>query len=245
MQPLSSFGGTKRSLRRRRWRRLLAATLLLGGVVAFAAAAYQVGVSQGRTEAERRERDVLALREHNRALHERAARADQQAEAAIARAALARQEFQAKLPQGELLQLGELAAERLRAGVPAGRLAFLLREARPEQRCGGQLEVRRLPVQTPLTTTPVAVAEFAAGRILASAEGATARDAAGPEVPGFDPTEPVTVRFLRIDGEVATAVGRLPLAHALVLGTEEFRFSVRPADRPGEVQLTAQRCAWP
>jgi outer membrane murein-binding lipoprotein Lpp len=245
MQPLSSFAGAPRRGQRRRWPRVIGAALLLGGLLATMAAAYRVGVAQGRTEVERLKRDVLALREHNRALHERAARADQQAESAIARAARLQREFHEQLPSGEVRQLGDLAAERIRAGVPAGRLAFLLREARPERRCGKEVEARQLPVRTPATTTAVTAVDFASGKILASAEGMTARDAAGTAQPSFDPSQPVTVRFLKIDGEVATAAGRLPLAHAVVLGAEEFQFAIRPADRPDEVRITAQRCASP
>lgn len=245
MQAFSSFADTRRGRQRRRWARVAGAALLLGGAAATATAAYQVGVAQGRAEGLRLKGDVSALREHNRALHERAARADQQAEAAIARAARLERDFEARLPSGELRQLGDLAAERIRAGVPAGRLAFLLREARPERRCGQEVEARQLAVRTAATTTPVSAVDFASGKILASAEGTTARDADGSVQPSFDPSQPVTVRFLKIDGDVATASGRLPLAHALVLGAEEFQFAIRPAERPGEVRITAQRCASP
>ncbi len=244
MQPLSTFAGTRRERRRRRRNRALAAALLLGALAGVGAAAYRVGVAQGRTESERLSRDVHALRERNRALHERAARTDQQAEAAIARAARLQQDFEARLPQGELRRLGDLVTERLAAGVPADRLAFLLREARPEQRCGKDVEARSLAVHTPATAAPLAAVEFAGGKILASAEGA-ARGAEGAPQAAFDPAQPVTVRFLKIDGEVVTATGALPLARALVLGAEEFRFAARAGDEPGELRLTAQRCAWP
>lgn len=245
MQAFSRFNDTRRSRRRRSLWRATGLTILLGSLAAAGFAGHRIGVSQARTETDRLEHDVADLRERNRVLSARAARAEQQAEAATARYAELQRTFETERPQGELRDLLDLAIQRLQAGVPASRLAFVLREARVERRCGRELEARPLAVHTPMTTNPLASADFAGGRILVSAQGAPTRDPEGKAQTDYDPGQPVTLRFLKIDGEVATAVGPLPLAHALVLGGEEFQFMARPGERPGEITITSQRCASP
>ncbi|MFO1071320.1 MAG: hypothetical protein U1E17_01145 [Geminicoccaceae bacterium] len=53
------------------------------------------------------------------------------------------------------------------------------------------------------------------------------------------------MQFLAIDGDVGTAHGVLPLTHVLAQAKEEFRFSVRASDRPGQIEITSQRCPLP
>src|SRR5687768_9154276 len=121
MQKISSVPRTRRARRRQ----AAGGTLLwvgLGTLAAVAAlASYRVGLSQGTVEIARLKADLVAQHELNRLAGERAAAAEQQAEAAIARHAqlLVRQRSEA--PGPELRRLSELAAERLRAGVPASR----------------------------------------------------------------------------------------------------------------------------
>lgn len=248
---LSTYEGTRRGRRRRAARRA-ALWLALAAVVGLAAAAlgYRLGGSQGRAAAARLEADLARLQERDRAAGDRVARAEQQAEAAIARAAQLQARLDAELPRGALADLVARLADRLRGGVPADRIAFLLDRAAVERRCVGQLETRRVAVRTPRATGPSGSAAFADGRVLVSAEGAAPPAAsAGPATggePGFDPARPVTLRFLAIDGEAGALKGLLPLTHALAQGQEEFLFAVRAvADRPGEIEITSQRCPLP
>lgn len=245
MPLLSTFEGTRRDRRRRALSRGFAWAAVLAAVAAAAAAGYRTGVSQGRTETERLQRDVAALQERNRTLNERVARAEQQAEAAIARAARLQRRLAAEVPQGELRRLVELAGERLRAGAPPERLALLLQEAVVQRRCARGVETKRVAVHTPRATSPVEPVAFAEGRVTVSAEGAAAPPAADGGAPGFDRERPVTLRFLDIEGDVGTASGRLPLTHALVQGEEEFLFLARAGEQPGEIELTSQRCSLP
>jgi hypothetical protein len=215
----SSFGGTRRNRRRRaagvaaRWTMLAAA--LLGGALA----SYRVGVSQGRVELERLQADLAAMREVNRAANERAAQAEQQAEAAVARHARLQQAYRSQLPTGELRELVSLVSERLDAGVPASRLGFVLRAATVERRCDQGLDAKRVVVHTPASAGAIGAVTFAGDRITVTGEGAAARAADGTPESRFDPAQPVALRFLEIDGDVGTARGVLPLAHAVVLGS--------------------------
>lgn len=247
MQLLSTFEGTRRSRRRRSFWRGLAWLGVLTAILGAAGVGYRIGVSQGRTEAGRLERDVGMLHERNRLLTERMARAEQQAEAVITREAQLQRRLEEELPRGELRQLLDLATERLRSGVPVERLAFLLREATLVRRCSREVETRRLVVHTPVATSPVGAVAFAEGRVMVSAEGASAptTEAVTDAEPGFDPERPVTLRFLDIEGDVGSVTGRLPLTHALAQGQEEFLFAIRVSDRPGQIEVTSQRCNLP
>ena len=242
----SSFGGTRRNRRRRtawaaaRWT-LLAASLLGGAL-----ASYRVGISQGRVEVERLKGDLAAMREVNRATGERAAHAEQQAEAAIARHARLQQAYRDRPPSGELRELVDLVGERLRAGVPASRVGFVLRGTTVERRCDQELDTKRVVVHTPANSGAIGAVTFADDRITVTGEGAAARAADGAPESRFDPAQPVALRFLEIDGDVGTARGVLPLTHAVVLGSEEFQFSVRPSEKqPGSLEVTALRCDFP
>jgi hypothetical protein len=240
------LGGTRRGRRRRfAWTSLggLALVALLAG---GAFSGYRVGISQGLVEIERLESDLATLHDMNRLLSERVATAEQQAEAAIARHARLIQEQRRAVPSAEVVQLTELLASRLRDGLPADRLAFVLDNAAPEPHCAPGIDTRRLVVHTPASTSPIASAAFFENRVTITGEGLPTRSSEGTLQPRYDTDQPVTLRFFDIAGGVGTAAGRLPLTHAMMLEGTEFRFAVRPSDRqPDAVEISAQRCAFP
>jgi len=243
-QLLTTFGETRRSRRRQALlgtARLVAVALAIAG---GALASYQIGRSQSGIERARFESDLSALQELNRLLSERAASAEQRAEAAITRAARLQRSYDADVPQGQTRELLDLVQQRLKDGVPAARLEFLLREARVERKCDPPSETKRLLVHTSVTPTPAATAGFAKNQITVSVEGAPQRKPDGRTDPIFDPQQPVTLHLLRIGRDVAKAEGRLPLSHSLVLGDREFRFTVKAADK-GQAELIAQVCDFP
>jgi hypothetical protein len=245
-QLLTTFGETRRSRRRQALlgtARLVGVALAIGG---GALASYQIGRSQSRIEVARFESDLSALQELNRLLSERAASAEQRAEAAITRAARLQRSYDADVPQGPTKDLLDLLQQRLKDGVPAARLEFLLREARVERKCDPPSETKRLLVHTSVTPTTAATAGFAKNQITVTVEGTPQRKPDGRTDPIFDPQQPVTLHFLRIGRDVAKTEGRLPLSHSLVLGDREFRFTAKAVDKPaGQVELIAQVCDFP
>lgn len=246
MQMVPTLGVMRRGRRRLVPWRLLVLTALGSVLVVGALASYRVGLSQGRTEILRLQADLAALHDLNRLMSERAATAEQQAEAAITRTARLQQQQRSGAPSPELQRLMGVGAEQLRAGMPVDRLEFFLRHASLERACAKDVDTRRVVVHTPVSTGSIASIGFADNRIIVTSEGAAARVADGTTGARFDPGQPVTLRFLRIDGDVGTAVGRLPLTHAVVLGDAEFRFSVQASQQqPDAVELSAQRCAFP
>jgi hypothetical protein len=174
------------------------------------------------------------------------AEVEQQAEAAVARHAQLLQLQRSRAPSPELSRLMSLAAERLRAGVPASRLEFVIAQATIEPVCEREIESRRVVVHTPGSTGAIASASFFGNRVIVTGEGTAVRSADGTPSQAFDTAQPVTLRFLEIGGEVATAAGTLPLAHALAVEGTELRFAVRANERSrGEIEVSAQRCQLP
>jgi hypothetical protein len=244
-QLLTTFGETRRSRRRQALlgtARLVGVALAIGG---GALASYQIGRSQSRIEVARFDSDLSALQELNRLLSERAASAEQRAEASITKAARLQRAYDADVPQGQTKELLDLLQQRLKDGVPASRLEFLLREARVERKCDPPSENKRLLVHTSVTPTPAATAAFAKNQITVTVEGAPQRKPDGRTDPVFDPQQPVTLHLLRIGRDVGKTEGRLPLSHSLVLGDREFRITAKAVDKQGQVELIAQVCDFP
>ena len=182
------FGVTRRGRRRQVPWRLLTATALGTVLVVAALASYRIGLSQGRIEVLRIEADLGRLRDLNRLMSERTAAAEQQAEAAIARAAQLQQRQRSAAPGPELQRLMTVGAEQLRAGLPVDRLEFLLRHASPGQTCEKAIDSRRVVVHTPVSTGSIASAAFADNRVVVTGEGTAAqggrRDGGGEVRPG-------------------------------------------------------------
>jgi hypothetical protein len=219
--------------RRRRGAWLASATL----------ASYRIGRAQGEVEIARLGGDLAAEQELHRLSMVRLAEVEQQAESAVARLAQLIQLQRSEAPGPELRRLMDLAGERLRAGVPAARLEFMIAQARVEPVCEPEIESRRVVVHTPASSGAIVSATFFGNGVIVTSEGLAARAADGSPSQAFDPARPVTLRFLEIGGEVGTATGPLPLAHALVIAGQELRFAARASElHPAELEIRAQRC---
>jgi hypothetical protein len=141
--------------------------------------------------------------------------------------------------------LTELADEKLRAGVSVSRLEFVLGQAEIEPICDREIEIHRMTVQTASGPSPVASAGFFGNRVIVTGE-TSAGQGADLSRSGTGAARMVNLRFLEIGGDVATASGPLPLAHALSVEGEELRFAIRSSDRSAdELEISAQRCRLP
>lgn len=224
--------------------------LVLAALVAVAAAsatvAYRVAASRYAMEAERLRRDLAVAREASRRAVEQAAAAEQRAAMAVARSARAQQERDSAVPRGDAARLLGLVERRLAAGVEPDRLAFVIDAARAAPPCEDKLEIKRFQPRTPLGTSTLETATFHGDKVTVTAQAAALRDEDGALRPGFDPAQPVELRFTAIGGAIETARGALPLGHSLVLGGRELRFLARSSDKaPGRLELTMQSCAYP
>lgn len=98
-----------------------------------------------------------------------------------------------EVPTGDRGRLFRVMNERLDAGVPVGRMEFLLTNARSPANCQA-LESRRINVGLRGRVTARAT-QLAGGGVGVRAEGEPVRDRAGNPENSFDPTKPVTVHI--------------------------------------------------
>lgn len=229
---------------RRRMRGFIVRTTLF--VLAVAAAStigYRLGLEQLRSRETRLTDEVRALQEEKTALEQQAIRMDAAARTAQAqyRDLLAR--FEREVPAGELRHLSSLVAKRLEEGVPAERLAFYIKTAARVRNCGAP-ETKRFIVPTPTYQGANTAVTFADGRITVTGMGTNARSETGSAEAWYDPALPVKVIFTTIGGEQSESTGPLPLHHSVVVGGNEYRFTIVEGDR-SFVQVTSDRCAFP
>lgn len=225
--------------------RVVRSVLVLVGVGVAAVVAYQTGRAQNQAELERLSGEVTDLERQIVAARETALKAGERERAARERAHAIAERYQRDVPTGERGELLSLIDRRLEDGVGVPRLRFVLAEVEPREDCAEAVETKRF-----LLTTPVAVSRdnsvtFGDGRITVTGQGTAARDETGRPEAWFDPAQPVSIRFLKLDGAVKLAEGMLPLTHRLVDGEREWRFRVRTHAERGFVEVAAQTCAFP
>lgn len=224
----------------------LLVAVFLGLMFLAATGAYRLAASKYAAEAERLRVDMRALQESNRQLHERTAAAEQRGAMSVARAAQVERDRASGLPKGDAARLLGLVEKSLADGVPADRLAFVITHATPSPTCNDKLETKRIQPRTPLSTSNAVTAGFVDGKVVVAAQAASARDAAGELQPGFDPAQPVELRFTAVGGGVESARGPLPLGHAFLFADSELRFLARASEKaPGSIDVSLQTCSYP
>ena len=241
-----SLSGARRRRRGFGWI-LLLVVVLLAAMFLVATSAYQLAASRFGTETGRLREDMTALLEQNRRLTERVASAEQRGAMAVARAAQVERDRQAGLPKGDAARLLRTVEGKLAEGVSVQRLAFVLERAAPQPSCEDKIETKRIQPRTPASTSAAVTATFADNKVTASAQAASSRAAAGGrDDTGFDPGQPVELRFTTIGGKIETARGLLPVGHAFVFGQRELRFIAKTADKaPGSIEISLQTCSYP
>lgn len=231
--------------RRRRRSRLLKWLFLLICVTAGGVALYESGAALAQGE-------IRRLQEETSRLSAAAAEAERHNLDLMAAAEQARLEarewqrrYEQDVPKGPPRQLYSLIVEKLAAGVPEDRLAFLIRAAGADQSCANSPATKRFLIHTPVSGSIRQSVSFADNAITVTGEGEPALNAAGHPEAWFDPAKPVTLLFSRLGGKTSRLAATLPLHHSVVLGDHEYRFTVTTGDSRGFVNVTADRCAFP
>jgi hypothetical protein len=245
MTPVRTAGALGTSVRRRRQRAALAIALgAAGGALLLFSlgAAYLVGAAERASEVARLEADLEAARGTVREATARMAAAEERAarlERAQRPAAPTRSE-----PPRELDSLLPLLAARLREGVPRERLARAIAALPAQPVCDAEIELRTLAVAvTP--TRDGGGRGFAGGRFALLARGVAAKSPTGRTETWFDPAQPVQLVIRQAGQEPRLASGVLPLVEALVLERREYRFTARPTERRGTIEVSLQVCDYP
>jgi regulator of replication initiation timing len=231
--------------RRRRRSRLFRWVLALGGLGALAAVTYTSGSELANRDVHRLEQEVAALSQQIEALRAQNARLAGDNGAAILREQDLRRRYEAEVPTGPARDLLALVDARLKEGVSAERIRFMLDAAAQKQACDGKPQTKRFIVQTPISSGANASVGFANSAITVTAQGESASSAGGAPEAWFDPAKPVTLVFAALGGERVQASGVLPLHRSVVYNGDEYRFTATLAETRGFVTVTADRCALP
>ena len=234
-----------KSRRRRQSRvRLLKWGAALAAVVIAGVYAYETGNRLAEREVTRLEEEIALLNVRVQQLEQENLQLAEAARSARGKVEVWQQRYRQEIPTGELKALYELTREKMAGGVEGSRLAFILQQASQRDECAEAVETKRFYVKTPLYNGGNDTVGFADSAIVVTAEGAAAIDGSGNQQVRYDPAQPVMVRFARLGGESSEASGLLPLHHAVVVGDQEFRFSI-VAGEPGMLKVTAGRCPFP
>ncbi|WP_448204756.1 hypothetical protein [Azospirillum sp. sgz302134] len=233
----------ERRYRRRFWAGFGKFSMFAVVILGVGLFAYQMGIEQLKG------RDVT-LREENAALSRQkaelellASQMQHAARTAEARSAELEGRLQREVPTGDIARLGSLVAERLKGGMDANRLAFVITQAQPPRNCQ-QPENKRFALSTPLLKSGNRAVGFGNGTVTVSGEGQSARNPQGAAESWFDPAQPVTIKVTAIGGKESVATGVLPLHHAVVVDNTEYRFTFTAGPR-SFVEVTADRCPFP
>ncbi len=238
------FRDAQRDARRRRNRALLRGLLLITTMAVIAWYAYQQGHDGGQTriaelEVEVTELDTIALEAREQAAAARAEIASLRSDAATWR-----ERYEAEVPQGRTAALWQLLTRRLDEGVTEDRLAEVIELATNSRSCDAETTTKRIIVKTHLHGGTDTSAGFADSRITVAGEGDAARDAANNPVAWFDPAQPVRMSFSEIGGATQVVEGYLPLHHSMLLGDDEYRFTVTEGPRNFAL-ISTERCDYP
>ncbi|HYE51193.1 MAG TPA: hypothetical protein VEB20_16470 [Azospirillaceae bacterium] len=240
-----SFGlyDYNRRYRRRFWSRLVKVLLGVGALLLLGAFSYQLGVEQLKSRLETQQAELAEMTAARDQAERRAAQFQTAAQNAEIKAKELEVRYTREVPTGELARLRDLLARKLAEGVDAGRLAFVIEQTGNQRACTPP-ERKRFVLATPIYKGSNTSVIFADGALTVTGEGVSARTADGNPEAWFDPTKPVTVRFVQANGPTTEATGLLPLQHSVVIGTTEHRFTLSPGSR-SFVEVSSDRCPFP
>lgn len=246
MTPVRTVGALGTTARRRRQRVILAIALgAVGGTILVFSlgAAYLVGAAQRANEVARLEADLEAARALVREATARMAAAEERA-ARLERAQRSASSPARAEPPPELESLLPLLAARLREGLSRDRLARAVTALPVQPVCDPEIEVRTLAVAVTPTRDSGGRA-FAGGRFALAARGVAAKSPTGRTETWFDPAQPVQLAIRQTGQEPRLASGVLPLVEALVADRREYRFTARPGQRRGTIEVSLEVCDYP
>ena len=237
-------GSTIGDIRARNRRRVLRIGLAVAALAGVGWLGYDAGTGAGEARIEGLKRRIAELEAETRA----SGQTVEEIRAALDRAGrdvrVWRQRYEEEVPRDREAGLWQLVKRKLDEGVALERLSGVIELVANERRCDAQLTARRIIVRTRLHGGSDTAAGFGQGRITVLGDGQRARDAANNPHAWYDPDLPVTISFVTIGGATEKVEGFLPLHHSVLVGEDEFRFTVAEGTR-SFASVTAQRCDYP
>ncbi len=235
-----------RTFRQRQKRRRVAVWLMLfGGLIVLGWAAYQSGHAVAGMEVSELQNQLDDLRAVMDDAARQKARLEVQNKQLVAERDEWRQRYRDEVPTKRETELFALLQKQIDDEVPAERLRLMMGAAGREATCEETPTTKRFFVRTPLYKGSDDSVDFGDGVMTVTANGETATDSAGNPEAWFDPATSVNAAFTELGGRTTTAAGRLPLHHAMIVGANEYRFSLKAGERRGFVEVTTVRCNMP
>ena len=206
---------------------------------------YQSGKTLAEFELRQAQGEIARLADKVSELERMTAELRTVAETAKMREAELQRRYETEVPTAERKTLLALIDEQLGKGAKADRLHFLIAAASNEEKCDGKPVTKRFIVRTTGHDGGSVSVSFADGSLTVSAEGEPAVDDQGRILAWFNPSRRITLKTARLGRPPEQLPGTLPMQHALVVNGSEYRLSVVAGDRPGFVNVTADRCRFP
>ena len=237
-------GWTLRDSRPRYTRRILYIGLAVAALVALVWFSYHTGLRGGEAPIEGLESRITDLEAEKWFTSQTLDEAQAALQGAVRDAAIWRQRYEDEVPRGQTAGLWQLVKRKLDEGVEQERLNDVIELATNERQCDAQLTTKRIIVKASLHGGSDTAAGFGQGKITVLGDGQSARDADKNLLAWYDPSLPVTISFVTIGGDTEEVEGYLPLHHAVLVGKDEFRFTITEGTR-SFASVTAQRCDYP
>jgi len=155
-----------------------------------------------------------------------------------------RDQYRGEVPSAEDKELLIKIHERIKKGVSRKRISEIITLAQKRDVCESLQVTRRFVVQNPVYAGPNDNVSFAENSIIVTAIGKSKVNNQGRPEAWFDPAKKVTVYFTKPGGGTTSTEGILPLNHAVVVGNNEYRFSIVSGVR-SFVEISGRKCDYP
>lgn len=231
---------SERRRRQRFWSNLTRVGFYVITIAVVAAFSYQIGVEQMKDRESELMRETEDLKHVKSELERSTISLQATTQTAEARYRELQDRFEKEVPRGILRQLAGLVAGRLDEGIAPQRLALYINAASEPKNCDAP-ETKRFIVRTPTYDGANTSVGFADGRITVTGEGKNAVSTDGLPEGWFDPAQEMSISLTAIGGESTAVSGLLPLHTSLILGADEYRFTVIEGAQ-SFVEVTADRC---
>ncbi len=157
------------------------------------------------------------------------------------------EQLQSELPSdGPMKDIVTQIRGQLQAGVPADRLAEMIKTLSPPKNCVDP-ETRRFIVQTPNAKSSDVGVVLGGGALTIKAMGDGARGKNGTVETWYDPSRPVALSFVWMENGASKTIerkGNLPISQVVVVGNREYRMTFAEGVK-SYIKLSYDSCDYP
>ncbi len=167
-----------------------------------------------------------------------------ESQTAVSRLEQMKAQYEKDLPaDGPMREIIDMIKKQLGGGMPAERLAFVIRSARPPRNCADPTS-KRFVVKTLAYKGPESTVSINDGAVVISGTGASSRSREGRMESWYDPTQVVHITFKTSDGLSEKKSLTLPFQYAVVSKGREYRFTLSEGEK-SFVKVTFDSCDYP